>query len=190
MPIVERNPLPRIPFETRQELHDWLVDNHAAHRGFWLVQWRPVTGRSTIAYDDIVEECLIFGWIDSTVQTFDDERSGLRLTPRKPNSVWSALNKQRLARLEAGGLMQPAGIRAVDVAKANGMFTFLDDVDAIVVPEDLAQALGDLREVFDGFSPSRKRQALYWVKSAKRPQTRADRIARIVAGAGEGSSVF
>ena len=118
MAIVERDPLPRIPLETRQELHDWLADNHAEHRGFWLVQWRSGTGRPAIVYDDIVEECLIFGWIDSTVQRFDEQRSGMRLTPRRPNGIWSALNKQRLARLEAAGLMQPAGIRAVEVAKA------------------------------------------------------------------------
>lgn len=190
MPIVERNPLPRILMETRQELHDWLAENHVEHRGFWLVQWRSGTGRPTIGYEDIVEECLIFGWIDSTVQTFDEQRSGLRLTPRKPTSVWSAPNKQRLARLEAAGLMQPAGNRAVEVAKANGMFTFLDDVDAMVVPDDLEEALAELRAVFDGFSDGRRKQALYWIKSAKRPQTRADRIAKIVAAAADGRSVF
>jgi uncharacterized protein YdeI (YjbR/CyaY-like superfamily) len=190
LPIVERDPLPRIPLETRRELHDWLRAHHADHRGFWLVQWRSGTGGPTIAYDDIVEECLIFGWIDSTVQRFDEQRSGLRLTPRRPDSVWSALNKQRLLRLEAAGLMQPAGIRAVEVAKVNGMFTFLDDIDALIVPEDLAQALGALRTVFDGFSAGRRKQALYWIKSAKRDTTRADRIAKITAAAAEGRSVF
>ncbi len=188
--IFERNPLPRIPLETREQLHDWLAENHEEHGGFWLVQWRSATGRPAIGYEAIVEECLMFGWIDSTVQKFDDERSGLRLTPRKPSSVWSALNKQRLARLEAAGLMRPAGIRAVEVAKANGMYTFLDDVDAMIVPDDLADALGDLRVVFDGFSDSRRKQALYWLKSAKRAETRSDRIAKIVAAAAEGESVF
>ena len=80
--------------------------------------------------------------------------------------------------------------RAVEVAKTNGMFTFLDEVDAMVVPDDLAEALGDLRPVFDGFTDGRRKQALYWVKSAKRPQTRADRIEKIVAAAAEGRSVF
>lgn len=187
MPIVERNPLPRIRLRTREELRDWLALNHEAHGGFWLVSSRP---GPDIAYDDIVEECLIWGWIDSTVQAFDEHSSGIRLTPRKPNSVWSALNKQRLARLEAAGLMQPAGVRAVEIAKDNGMFTFLDEVDAMVVPEDLAVALGPAREAFDGFSPSRRKQALYWVKSAKRPATRGDRIAKIAAAAREGKSLF
>ena len=187
MPVVERNPLPRIRLTTRAELHEWLLANHESHSGFWLVSSRP---GPDIPYEDLVEECLIFGWIDSTVQVFDKVTSGIRLTPRKANSVWSATNKARLARLETAGLMQPAGVRAVEVAKANGMFTFLDEVDAMVVPDDLAEALGDLRPVFDGFSASRRKQALYWIKSAKRPQTRADRIEKIVAAAAEGRSVF
>ncbi len=187
MPIVERNPLPRIALRTRAELRAWFQDNHGDHRGFWLVSSRP---GPDIPYDDLVEECLIWGWIDSTVQVFDEQSSGIRLTPRKPTSVWSALNKARLARLEAAGLMQPAGIRAVEVARANGMYTFLDDVDAMVVPDDLAAALGDAGEVFDSFSPGRRKQALYWVKSAKRPQTRADRIAKIAQAAADGTSLF
>ncbi len=187
MPVVERNPLPRIALRTRAELRAWFQHNHGDHRGFWLVSSRP---GPDIPYDDLVEECLIWGWIDSTVQAFDEVTSGIRLTPRKPNSVWSAVNKVRLARLEAAGLMQPAGIRAVEVARANGMYTFLDDVDAMVVPDDLAAALGDAGEVFESFSPGRRKQALYWVKSAKRPQTRADRIAKIAQAAADGTSLF
>jgi uncharacterized protein YdeI (YjbR/CyaY-like superfamily) len=187
VPIVERNPLPRIPLRTREELRAWLAENHAGHKGFWLVSSRP---GPDIPYDDLIEECLIWGWIDSTVQTFDDQTYGLRLTPRKPNSVWSAANKARLARLEAAGLMQPSGIRAVEVAKANGMYTFLDDVDAMIVPDDLREALGEDLVTFEGFTPGRLRQALYWVKSAKRPQTRADRIAKIAEAARDGRSLF
>lgn len=187
MPIRERNPLPRIPLRSRAELRQWLAENHATHKGFWLVSSRP---GPDIPYDDMVEECLIWGWIDSTVQVFDQRTSGIRLTPRKPNSVWSALNKQRLQRLLAEGSMQPAGLRCVEIAQANGMFTFLDDVEALVVPDDLDAALGRARATFDGFSPGRRKQALYWVKSAKREQTRADRIAKIADAAARGQSVF
>lgn len=190
MPIVERNPLPRVPLASREELHEWLAAHHASHSGFWLVQSRPAAGGPAIAYDDIVEECLIFGWIDSTVQIFDEQLSGIRLTPRKPDSVWSAPNKVRLARLEHAGLMAPAGRAAVEVAKANGMFTFLDDIDAMVVPDDLVDALGEDRETFEAFTPGRRKQALYWVKSAKRPATRADRIAKVAAAARKGESLF
>lgn len=183
MPVVERNPLPRIALRSRQELRAWLEQNHAEHKGFWLLSSRP---GPDIPYDDLVEECLIWGWIDSTVQAFDEQTSGIRLTPRKPNSVWSKLNKQRLARLMEAGSLQPAGMRAVEVAQANGMFTFLDDVEELVVPEDLAQELGEAREQFDAWSPSRRKQALFWIKSAKRPQTRADRIAKVVQAVIEG----
>lgn len=187
MPVVERNPLPRIRLRTRAELHEWLLTNHETHAGFWLVSTRP---GPDIPYDEIVEECLIFGWIDSTVQTFDEQTSGIRLTPRKPNSVWSALNKQRLAKLEAAGAMHPAGQRAVAVAKANGMYEFLDDVDAMVIPQDLREALGEHRATFEGLSAGRIKQSLYWIKSAKREQTRADRIAKVAAAAAEGTSLF
>jgi uncharacterized protein YdeI (YjbR/CyaY-like superfamily) len=188
VPVVERNPLPRVALETREALHDWLEANHATHRGIWLVQWRPGTGRPAIAYDDIVEECLLFGWIDSTVQSFDDQLGGVRLTPRKPTSWWSAVNKKRLEKLQ--GQLRPAGIAAVEVAKANGSFYFLDDVEALIVPDDLATELGDARDVFDGFSAGRRKQALQWLKAAKWPATRAQRIAKIAAAAREGQSVF
>lgn len=174
--------------DTREQLYDWLARHHRDESGFWLVQWRSVTGRRVIAYEDVIEVCLIFGWIDSTVQTLDEQRSAIRLTPRRPTSVWSKSNKQRLARLESAGLMQPAGLAAVEAAKVNGMFNFLDDVEALEVPEDLAAALGGLRDVFDGFPPGRRRQLLYWIKSAKRPGTRSARIAKIVADAGQGRS--
>lgn len=187
MPVVERTPLPRIRLTSRSALHAWLLDNHADHAGFWLLSSRP---GPDIPYEDLVEELLIFGWIDSTTQVFDERTSGIRLTPRKPKSVWSASNKQRLERLAAAGLMQPAGLRAVEVAKANGMFTFLDDVDAMVVPEDLAAAMGPHLPAFNAWSVSRRRQALAWIKMAKRPATRADRIAKAVAAAAEGRNLF
>lgn len=187
MPIVERNPLPRIALRSRQELREWLQRNHADHRGFWLLSSRP---GPDIPYEDLVEECLIWGWIDSTVQVFDEQTSGIRLTPRRPDSVWSGLNKRRLARLMAADMMQPSGLRAVEVAQANGMFTFLDDVEALVVPEDLAEALGQQRAQFDGLPPGKRRAALYWIKSAKRPTTRADRIAKVAAAAADGQSLF
>lgn len=187
MPVVERNPLPRIRLTTRAELHDWLVANHETHDGFWLVSSRP---GPDIPYEDMVEECLIFGWIDSTVQVFDEQTSGIRLTRRKTNSVWSATNKARLARLEAAGLMQSAGRRAVEVAKTNGMYEFLDEVEALIVPDDLAAALGEHRGTFDGLPPGKRKQTLYWIKSAKREQTRADRIAKVAAAAAEGKALF
>lgn len=190
MPVFERNPLPRLRLDTREQLHEWLLANHVDHDGFWLIQPRPGSGGRPIPYEDIVEECLIFGWIDSTVQTFDERSSGIRLTRRKPNSVWSASNKRRLAKLEAAGLMRPAGTKAAEVAKANGMFEFLDEIDALIVPPDLAEALGQAGAVFETFPPSRRKQALYWIKSAKRDGTRRARIEKVAAAAAKGEWLF
>jgi uncharacterized protein YdeI (YjbR/CyaY-like superfamily) len=171
---------------TRAEWRAWLEANHATSPGIELVQWRPETGRARIAYDEIVEEALCFGWVDSTVRVLDDERSTLLVTPRKPGSTWARSNKERVRRLIAEGRMTDAGLRPVEAAKADGSWTFLDDVDAMVVPDDLAAALDAdprARRHFDAFPPSAKKQILYWVKTAKRPETRRRRIAEAVDAA-------
>lgn len=185
-PVFEREPLPRIVITSRTALHEWLSDNHDASRGMWLVS----DHEAPVAYEDIVEECLIFGWIDSTIQKRPDGASELRLTPRRAGGFWSASNKQRLARLEQAGLMHAAGVAAVERAKADGSFDFLDDVEALRIPDDLAVALGSNRPDFEALTPGRRKQALYWIKSAKRSQTRQDRIDRIVQAAQRGESVF
>lgn len=179
-----------IPLRTRAELRDWLAANHTDSRGIWLVAWRRPERGPRIHYDDLVEEVLCFGWIDSTVKTIDDDRSALRLTPRKAGSVWSRPNKKRLERLLQTDLMTPAGLAVIERAKADGSWTFLDDVEDLVVPPDLTAALvaGGVLEQFDALSQGRRKQLLYWIKSAKREPTRIDRIARTVAGASEGRS--
>ena len=86
---------PLVPLQTRAQLRAWLMDNHDSARGIWVVSWRRDDLGPRIAYDDLVEEVLCFGWIDSTAMTIDDDRSAIRLTPRKPGSVWSRPNKRR-----------------------------------------------------------------------------------------------
>ena len=94
-----------------------------------------------IPYDDLVMECLCFGWIDSTVRTIDDDRSAIRLTPRRPGSGWSRPNKVRLEYLMDSDLMTPAGRAVIERAQADGSWTFLDDIEDLIVPDDLAEAL-------------------------------------------------
>jgi uncharacterized protein YdeI (YjbR/CyaY-like superfamily) len=181
---------PLIHLETRAQLREWLSANHDGDvSGIWLVQWRSQTGRPAISYDDIVEECLCFGWIDSTVRKFDEERRGLYLSRRKKGSTWSALNKERLERLIPSGLMHPAGLAVIERAKADGSWSILDSVDALEVPDDLAAALDadpKSRANYEAFSRSTKKQILWWVISAKRDETRAKRIAAIAANAAKG----
>lgn len=169
--------------ETRAEWRAWLDANHATEKGCWLVSWKKATGKPIVPYDDIVEEALCFGWIDSVVNGLDDERAMLLITPRKKGSAWSRLNKQRIERLEATGLIAPAGRAVIDQAKADGSWTALDAVEDLIEPDDLATALDaepEARRHWDTFSPSSRKGILWWIVSAKRAPTREKRIAETV----------
>jgi uncharacterized protein YdeI (YjbR/CyaY-like superfamily) len=167
----------------------WLAANHDSCRGVWVASWRTSSGRDPVRYEHLVEEAICFGWIDSTVNILDDDRALQLMTPRKPKSGWTRLNKQRVAVLEVQGRMTDAGRRSVEVAKANGWWTIYDAVEDLLEPEDLADALDAdpcARVAWDGFPPSARKQMLWWVASAGKPETRTNRIAKIVAEAAHG----
>ena len=126
---------------TRAQWRAWLAANHTVDRGVWVCSWRQATGRPRVAYEDLVEEALCFGWIDSTVNVLDDDRALQLITPRKPKSTWTRLNRQRVADMEAAGLMTDAGRHAVEIARENGWWTILDPVEDLLVPDDLGAAL-------------------------------------------------
>jgi uncharacterized protein YdeI (YjbR/CyaY-like superfamily) len=164
----------------------WLAANHATERGCWVASWRTGSGRTRVPYPDLVEEALCWGWIDSTVNTFDDDRGLQMMTPRKPKSTWSRLNRQRVADMEAQGRMTDAGRRVVEVAKANGCWTILDPVEDLIEPDDLATALDAVpaaRAAWDALPPSTRKQQLFTVVSATGADTRAKRIVKIVTEA-------
>jgi uncharacterized protein YdeI (YjbR/CyaY-like superfamily) len=175
--------------ETREQWRAWLADNHASAPGVWLVTWKKAAGRPILSYDESVEEALAWGWIDSKGMGIDAERSRLVFTPRKAGSGWSRPNKERIARLEASGLMRPAGQALIDAAKVDGSWTLLDDVEDLIVPPDLAEAFAarpGSREAWDAFTVSPRKQMLLWLVTAKRPETRASRIEQIADAAAEG----
>ena len=129
--------------EDRSELRSWLAEHHEDVSGIWLVTWKKGSGHPHVPYDEIVEEALCFGWIDSQPRSLDATRSARLLTKRNPRSNWSRLNKERVERLAAAGLMTPAGLAAVAAAKANGVWTALDDVEDLREPSDLSRALDE-----------------------------------------------
>jgi uncharacterized protein YdeI (YjbR/CyaY-like superfamily) len=181
---------PRVQPESRAEWRAWLQDNHDRATGVWLVYGKKTAGRlPAVSYEEAVEEALCFGWIDSIARRLDDERMMLRFSRRKPGSGWAGSNKERIARLEAAGLMAEAGIRAVEAARADGSWTALDDIEALVVPDDLAAALAaapGAREAFDGATSSVRKMILAWIAQARRPVTRASRIADVVSRSAAG----
>lgn len=175
--------------ESRPQLRAWLETRHADTQGLWLCSWRSGTGKPVCPYPEVVEEAICFGWIDSTVNTFDDERGLQLLTPRRPKSPWTRLNRRRAADMEAAGLMADAGRRAIEIAQGNGWWTIADSVEDLVEPAELAAALDavpEARRAWDGFPPSARKLMLWWVVSAARPDTRSQRIATIVEKAAVG----
>jgi uncharacterized protein YdeI (YjbR/CyaY-like superfamily) len=183
---------PRIQPATRAEWRAWLEANHGASSGVWLVSWKRHTGNPTVTYEEGVEEALCFGWIDGMMNRVDDDRTMQYFAPRKPKSTWARSNKERVARLEAAGLMTEAGRAAVELARANGSWASLDVIDALVVPDDLAAALAarpGARDRFDASSVSVRRSALAWVYQARRPETRAAHVEQIAAIAGRGEPI-
>jgi len=173
------------PFD-RAGWRAWLIANHAESAGVYLVSWRRGVGRPSVPYEEAVEEALCVGWIDSVGRVIDEQRSIQWFSPRRSGSGWARSNKVRVARLTAAGQMLPAGLATIDEAKRNGSWTLLDDVENLIVPDDLAAALAahpPARDHWDAFSRSRRRAMLQWIAEAKRPETRAKRIAEAAENA-------
>lgn len=174
--------LETVQVESRAELRAWLAANHATSPGIWLVTFKKAAGDRHVGWDAIVEEALCVGWIDSKGLKVDAGRTKLLLTPRKPRSPWSALNKRRVDQLVADGLMTPAGLARIDAAKANGDWTAYDAAESLAVPADLAAALEATpaaQTAYDALTESKRKLLLAWVSAAKRPETRANRIATL-----------
>lgn len=177
---------PHITPRSRREWRAWLKKHHKTARGVWLVYAKKHTGLPSLLWQHGVEEALCFGWIDSLRRPVDDTYFKQLYTPRKPRSNWSAINKATAERLIAEGLMTAAGLAAIEVAKANGSWNVIDHVESFVVPEDFKKALAKnkaARAGFDGLSPFVRKQFLYRLNSAKRPETRAKRIAELIDAA-------
>ena len=166
--------------DTLADWRAWLQSNHTRPDGIWLITYRRATGKATFTYEQAVEEALCFGWIDGHTKTLDEERGMQWFAPRRAGSVWARSNKERVARLIADGRMTPAGQAKIDAAQADGTWALWDSVDSLAVPDDLAAALAgypDARANFDAFPRSARHAILGWIAAAKRPETRAKRIA-------------
>ncbi len=165
---------------TRAEWRAWLAANHTQTDGVWLISFKKATGQPAVSYDEAVEEALCFGWVDSKPNKLDDERTMLYFAPRKGGSGWSRPNKERVERMIAAGLMTPAGLAKVEEAQADGTWTMLDAVENLEVPDDLSAEFDTYphaRANWEAFPRSAKRGILEWIVQAKRPETRAKRVA-------------
>lgn len=173
-------------FASREEWRAWLEEHHADRQEAWLLHDKKKCAAQRLTLEEAVEEALCFGWIDSQLKPIDDEQYALRYSPRKPHSVWAERNKRRAERLIAEGRMTTAGLEKIAEAKASSEWqaaTYREDTGA--VPEDLAQELegNEVWAAFVAWPASRKKQYLYWLSTAKKPETRQRRIQAIVDAA-------
>ena len=175
---------PHVEPASRAEWRAWLAANHATSGGVWLVMWKRHAGHPTVTYEAAVEEALCFGWIDGRMNRLDEDRLREWFSPRRPKGTWARTNKERVERLEAAGLMTDAGRAAIELAKANGAWHALDDIDALVMPPELEAGLAGregTREYFDSRSESSRRTAIAFVTGVKRADLRTGRVERVVA---------
>ena len=169
----------RITIESTADLRKWLAAHHATSSSVWLVRYRKHTGDRHVSWSELVDELLCFGWVDSLPRKLDADRTMIRISPRNPKSNWSGINKEKVLRLRREGRMTPAGEALVEAAQANGCWTFLEDVEQLIVPPDLGAALEhnpDAARYFARFPDSSKRGILEWIKTAKTAATREKRI--------------
>ena len=183
-----RSSYPKLVIKSRADLRKWLKTHHDSSGPIWLVTYKKGEGRPYVPYDDVVDEAICFGWVDSLPRTLDDERSMRLLSPRKPKSPWSKINKERARRLIAEKRMTEAGLAVIARAKRDGSWTSYDDVERLAVPDDLRKQLDKNRSAahyFDAFPPSAKKAIIWWITSAKTVATRAARIQETVEKAAD-----
>lgn len=168
--------------KSRSDWRRWLVKNHETKKSVWLLFYNKKSEKQSISWSDAVDEALCFGWIDSKKQKIDEFSYRQYYSKRKPDSTWSKINKEKVDQLIENGLMTKSGLKSIEVAKQNGSWTILDDIEELIIPKDLKKALESYKnafEYFDSQSKSSKKMLLYWVASAKRPETRQKRIEEI-----------
>ena len=185
MPLSDRE-LEIFYAKDRQAWREWLEKNHSISSGVWLMYYKVKSDKPSVRYSEAVKEALCFGWIDSKVKSLDEERYLQIFTPRKPKSVWSKLNKQYIEELTTQGLMTEAGLKKITLAQQDGSWNTLDAIEELIVPVDLQQALIEnetANAYFAAFSNTTKKNILFWIASAKRPETRLKRIEQTISAA-------
>lgn len=168
---------------------DWLAKNHATRQSIRLVFYKKSSGKPTLTWSEAVDVALCYGWIDSKKVAIDQEQSHQFFSKRKTKSTWSKINKDKANKLIDAGLMTQAGLDVIDVAKKNGSWTLLDEVEQLIIPEDLEKALKvhqGAQDYFLSLSKSVRKMMLQWLVLAKRPETRQRRIQEIAELAAQG----
>lgn len=181
----------KVEVSSSKDLRRWLARNHKQSDSVWLVTYKASEGVKYLSREDVLDELLCYGWIDGVRRKLDDTRTMQLISPRKTQH-WAKSYKDRASQLIAAGRMAEPGLQSIKAAKQSGLWTFMDDVDALICPPDLLEAFKEwpaAAENFDAFPPSAQRFTLRWIKLAKTEATRAKRISTTAELAARGEFV-
>ena len=181
----------QVVVENQAALREWLLEHHQQEASVWLVTYKKSEKEKYVSREEVLDELLCFGWIDGIRRKRDEKTSMQLIAPRKAQH-WAKSYKERAAKLIEEGKMHAAGQASIDRGKASGLWHFMDDVDALILPEDLKSALKALPPAatfFDSINPSSKRFVLRWIKLAKTEKTRKSRILKIAQLSAKGEKL-
>jgi uncharacterized protein YdeI (YjbR/CyaY-like superfamily) len=167
----------------KKEWREWLEKNHFQAKSVWLIYYKKNENGRLLTWSEAVDEALCFGWIDGLSKKLDNERYMQFFTQRKPTSAWSKINKAKVERLTEEGLMKQSGLDAINIAKNNGSWTILNQVEELIVPDELQHELSknpQANSFFVNLSKSDRRNLLQWLVLAKRTETRQKRVQEII----------
>ena len=195
-PAAKKTPaaeLPILSFPSRRDFAAWLADNHGSSRGIWLKLAKKGSGVDSVTYDEAVLESLVWGFIDGQGRSLDEKFWLQRFTPRGARSIWSKRNRDKALALIAAGQMQPSGLAEVERARLDGRWErAYDPPSEATVPDDLAAALAAdpaAAAFFQKLDSANRYAVLFRVQTALKPETRARRIAQLVAMLGRGEKI-
>jgi uncharacterized protein YdeI (YjbR/CyaY-like superfamily) len=178
------NGIPTFHAKTRREWRQWLEKNHQSEKSVWLIIYKKGSQIPSVYYPEAVDEALCFGWIDSKPNKRDENSYYQFFAKRNPKSNWSKVNKEKVFKLLEQGLMHSSGLEIIEIAKQNGTWTALDEIENIIIPDDLQKVFSKNKTAFENwekFPRSSKRGILEWIMNAKKPETRQKRIAETVS---------
>ena len=179
--MIETERFAKVEIASLEELHAWLAAKHAQDESVWMVRYKQHIADRYVGRLEALDLLIAFGWIDGIARKLDENRTMQLISPRR-QQVWTQTYRERASRLEAEGRMEESGRTAIRRSQALGLWEADADVDALLVPEDLARVLRDAQAEtnFADAAPSYRRNVLRWIKQAKKPETRAARIERTI----------
>lgn len=189
--MVKTENFEKVEIESVEQLRSWLDDNYGQADGVWLVTYKKSSPSKYVSREEVLDQLLCYGWIDGIRRKLDVNRTMQLITPRKAQH-WAATYKARAAKLIEERLMQEPGFRSIEVSKKNGLWSFMDDVDQLIIPPDLEASLKNSSgalEFFQNINPSSKRFVLRWIKLAKTEKTRMNRIEKITLLSAKGEKL-